>query len=63
MLNEPVAVPRWPRPLEELTANFTRPDAARLSFLAAGFEAGPVQFIPWFRVARERYNLYWRRSA
>jgi DUF1680 family protein len=63
MLNEPVAVPRWTRPIEELPAHFTRPDPSRLSFLAAGFEPGPVQFIPWFRIARERYNLYWRRSS
>ena len=60
MLNEPVTIPAWPRPLPELPAHFTRTGAERLSFIAAGFVAGPVQFIPWFRVAHERYNLYWR---
>jgi hypothetical protein len=63
MLNEPVAIPRWPRPLEDLPAHFTRTDPRRLTFLAAGFEGGPVRFIPWFRVAHERYNLYWQRGA
>jgi len=63
MLNEPVALPRWRRPLAELPGHFTRPDASRLDFVASGFEEGPVRFIPWFRIARERYNLYWRQGA
>jgi DUF1680 family protein len=63
MLAEPVAVPAWPRPLAELPAHFTRTSAERLTFIAAGFTGGPVQFIPWFRVAHERYNLYWRAES
>jgi len=63
MLNEPVAIPGWPRPLADLPAHFTRTDPQRLTFLAAGFEGGAVRFIPWFRVAHERYNLYWQRRA
>jgi DUF1680 family protein len=63
MLNDPAAVPTWPRPLAELPAHFTRTDPERLTFIAAGFAGGPVKFIPWFRVAHERYNLYWRASA
>ncbi len=63
MLNEAVTVPAWPRPLAELPAHFTRTDPKRLTFIAAGFAGGAVQFIPWFRVAHERYNLYWRTSA
>ncbi|HET9864590.1 MAG TPA: beta-L-arabinofuranosidase domain-containing protein, partial [Steroidobacteraceae bacterium] len=62
MLNEAVPIPRWPRPLAELPAHFTRSDRDRLTFIAAGFEGGPVQFIPWYRVAHERYNLYWRAT-
>jgi uncharacterized protein len=60
MLNEAVEVPAWPRPLVELPSHFTRTDRDRLTFIAAGFAGGPVRFIPWFRVAHERYNLYWR---
>lgn len=63
MLNEPVTVPVWPRPLAELPAQFTRTSPDRLTFIAAGFNEGPVQFIPWFRVAHERYNLYWRAGS
>jgi uncharacterized protein len=63
MLNEPVTVPAWPRPLTELPAHFTRTGQEHLAFIAAGFTGGPVQFIPWFRVAHERYNLYWRSSG
>ena len=63
MLNESVAIPEWPRPLAELPAHFTRTGRDRLAFIAAGFAGGPVQFIPWFRVAHERYNLYWRGQA
>jgi DUF1680 family protein len=60
MLNEPVQIPAWPRPLAELPAHLTRTDRERLTFTAAGFAGGPVQFIPWYRVAHERYNLSWR---
>ncbi|HEU4589281.1 MAG TPA: beta-L-arabinofuranosidase domain-containing protein [Steroidobacteraceae bacterium] len=63
MLNETVQMPRWPRPLAELPAHFTRTDRERLTFIAAGFDGGPVQFIPWHRVAHERYNLYWRSAS
>ncbi len=63
MLNDPVDVPAWSRPLAELPAHFTRSDPKRLTFIAAGFKDGPVKFIPWFRVAHERYNLYWRAGV
>jgi DUF1680 family protein len=63
MLNDRPDVPAWPRPLAELPAHFTRNDRDQLSFMAAGFPGGPVKFIPWFRVAHERYNLYWRAAA
>jgi hypothetical protein len=60
MLNDAVSIPAWPRPLAELPAHISRTRRDRLTFIAAGFEGGPVKFIPWFRVAHERYNLYWR---
>ena len=63
MLNERVAIPAWPHALEELPARLRRSDSEPLAFMAEGFSGGPVRFIPWFRVAHERYNLYWRRSG
>jgi DUF1680 family protein len=60
MLNDLPEIPAWPRPLAELPAHFTRSDRQKLSFVASGFAGGPVRFLPWFRVAHERYNLYWR---
>jgi DUF1680 family protein len=63
MLNEPLEIPRWTRPLSELPAAIERLDGKFLQFRAKGFAGGAtVDFIPWFRVAHERYNLYWRQS-
>ena len=64
MLNESVPVPVWSKPLAELPANLHRIDADSLTFAATGFDGGSrVEFAPWFRLAHERYNLYWRRGA
>lgn len=64
MLNEPVPIPRWSRPLEELVAGSRRIDPDRLAFRANGFDDGAsVELIPWFRIAHERYNLYWSRAT
>ena len=63
MLNDPVEIPRWPRPLSELPAAVERIDKESLRFRARGFADGAeVELIPYFRVAHERYNLYWRQS-
>jgi hypothetical protein len=63
MLGEKIDIPRWNRPLAELLANTSRTDAATLRFTARGFEGGvSVELIPWFRIAHERYNLYWQRA-
>jgi hypothetical protein len=63
MLNEPIAIPRWQRPLADLLTNTVRTDPEKLVFATAGFEAGKkMEFIPWFRLTHERYNLYWQRS-
>ena len=61
MLNEAVDVPRWTRPLAELPAATSPMDGESLRFRASGFAGGAeVVFVPYFRVAHERYNLYWR---
>jgi DUF1680 family protein len=63
MLNADVEVPRWTRPLAELPASMERVGSESLRFRATGFGGGaPVEFIPFFRVAHERYNLYWRQG-
>jgi DUF1680 family protein len=63
MLNEPVPIPRWTRPLQELPARTRRLDGDVLRFEAEGFEGGgTVELIPWFRATHERYVLYWERS-
>jgi len=64
MLNEPIEVPTWPRPFSELPQAVERLPGAQLAFVGRGFSgAGRVEFIPWFRLTHERYNLYWRRTA
>jgi hypothetical protein len=61
MLNESLPIPRWSRPWSELVANTTRTDPGSLRFTARGFDGGAsVELIPWFRIAHERYNLYWQ---
>ncbi len=64
MLSEAVPIPAWPKPLEDLPASLVRTDESRLTFSSPGFAGGKaVEFIPWFRIAHERYNLYWQRAT
>jgi hypothetical protein len=63
MLNEQVAIPAWSHPLGELTSALERQAEPELKFTSRHFDGGgSVEFVPWFRIARERYNLYWHRS-
>jgi hypothetical protein len=63
MLNAVVDIPRWTRPLAELPAALERIDKESLRFRATGFSGGAeVEFVPYFRLTHERYNLYWRRG-
>ncbi|MEO6078619.1 MAG: beta-L-arabinofuranosidase domain-containing protein [Steroidobacteraceae bacterium] len=64
MLRAEVAIPRWTRPLEELPGHTSRVNPDRLEFRTTGFAGGAsVDFIPWFRLSHERYNLYWRQET
>lgn len=64
MLQADVKIPRWTKPLDQLVGHTTRTRPDTLEFRASGFEAGEsVELIPWFRLAHERYNLYWQRSG
>jgi DUF1680 family protein len=61
MLKADVVIPRWSKPLADLTTHTTRTDPSKLEFRTTGFDNGAsVELIPWFRLAAERYNLYWR---
>ncbi len=62
MLNQPVSLPRWSRDLSQLLAGVERVASPTLAFRATGFDGGRhVDLMPWFRIAHERYNLYWSR--
>ena len=64
MLNEAIKIPAWSKPLEELPASLRRTSDESVTFASTGFDGGrAVEFIPWFRIAHERYNLYWRRTG
>ena len=63
MLNEAIEIPRWSRNIDELATNLTRKAGDALAFTARGFDGGAeVELIPWFRIAHERYNLYWHQT-
>ena len=63
MLRADVKVPRWPGTFGELAANTRRTSDSELLFTATGFQGGAsVELAPWFRLAHERYNLYWSRT-
>jgi uncharacterized protein len=64
MLNDPAAIPVWSKTLDQLPASLVRTDEESLRFVSTGFEGGNrVEFVPWFRLAHARYNLYWRRGV
>jgi DUF1680 family protein len=61
MLQADVKIPRWIKPLDQLVGSTTRTHRDKLEFRASGFENGAsVDLVPWFRLTRERYNLYWQ---
>ena len=62
MLNDQIQIPipKWTKPLAALLEHTTRTNSERLEFRCTGFaDESSVDFIPWFRLAHERYNLYW----
>jgi DUF1680 family protein len=63
MLKSGVRAPRWGQSLAQLPANTVRTSTARLEFRLRGFEGGAsVELLPWFRLAHERYQLYWHQG-
>jgi len=63
MLQADVHAPRWTKPLALLAAHTSRIHSEKLEFRAEGFEGGAsVDFVPWFRLTHERYQLYWQQG-
>jgi DUF1680 family protein len=63
MLQSDVRAPRWNRPLAQLPEHTFRIGSGKLEFRAEGFEGGAsVDFLPWFRLTHERYQLYWQQA-
>jgi len=61
MLNSAIWIPDWIGRAADLTAQIERSRGASLSFRASGFEnAGAIELVPYYEIAHERYNLYWR---
>lgn len=58
MLNDAVDVPLWQGTAAELVASLTRHDAMR--FTSRFSEQRTVEFAPYFAIAHERYNVYWK---
>jgi DUF1680 family protein len=58
MLNDPVDVPAWQGTAAELVASLARHDAAR--FTSRFSAQRTVEFVPYYAIAHERYNLYWK---
>jgi len=61
MLNSAIRIPDWIGRAGDLTAQIERSRDGSLSFRASGFESvGAIQLVPYYEIAHERYNLYWR---
>lgn len=67
MLNGDLRIPNWigrPDRPASLLAHIERAHPESLAFRATGFDDGStVQLVPYFQIAHERYNLYWRVLA
>ena len=60
VLNRPVDVPVWLGRAEDFPKNVAASGDTPLTFRATGFEHGrEVELVPYYRIAHERYNLYW----
>ena len=60
MLNDPTPVPAFVGTPAQFIESFERRDD-RLQFVVNGFEGGrSIEFMPYYRLAHERYNLYWK---
>lgn len=61
MLNVPMPLPAWTLDRTQLARQLRPAGSSRLAFTATGIVGrDSVDFAPYFRIAHERYNLYWR---
>jgi DUF1680 family protein len=62
MLNDPTPVPAWPGNPATFIESF-RGSEAPLRFAVGGFENDrTIELMPYYALAHERYNLYWRMA-
>jgi DUF1680 family protein len=61
MLNPTVPVPSWIGQPQEMASQIQRSDPESLAFRVRGFDNGQeISLVPYYQIAHERYNLYWR---
>jgi DUF1680 family protein len=61
VLNRPMRVPDWIGHPDRLTARMERSHREALAFRATGFDdSRTIELVPYYQIAHERYNLYWR---
>ena len=61
MLNIPRELPTWQLDRDHLDAQINRSDHPSLRFRARGVADLPqLELIPYYSIAHERYNMYWR---
>jgi DUF1680 family protein len=63
VLNRPMEVPSWRGRPHDFPKSILASTGKPLTFHARGFEHGrEVEFVPYYSIAHERYNLYWSVS-
>jgi DUF1680 family protein len=64
MLNIPRELPTWKLKREALDEQVKSRNTRDLAFAARGIEGfGELELIPYYAIAHERYNFYWRLSG
>jgi uncharacterized protein len=60
VLDRPIDIPAWLGRPQNFPASVVASREGSLTFRARGFERGKVlELVPYYRIAHERYNLYW----
>ena len=61
MLNPTAPVPSWVGQPQQMASQILRADPESLTFRVRGFENDrEISLVPYYQIAHERYNLYWR---
>ncbi len=59
VLNDPMEVPPFNADINKITDKI-KPTEAPLTFKATGLTPAELTLIPYYKVAHERYNMYWK---